>query len=50
MVEKFREEFDEAIEKGVPGFGTNGDAAGAEAKGRRARREAEHLTAAGRSR
>ena len=55
MVEKFRDEFDEAIEKGVPGFTTtNGHAAGAgrraQAKGRVAREEAEHLTAAGRSR
>ena len=52
MVEKFRDEFDEAIEQGVPSM--NGHAEGAsrsaQAKGRVARREAEHLTEAGRSR
>ena len=51
MVEKFRDEFDGAIEKGVPSM--NGHAEGAsrsaQAKGRVARREAEHRTEAGRS-
>ena len=53
MVEKFRPEFEEALEKGVPDLnGRDGVArsGAAESKGRRARREAEHLTAAGRSR
>jgi hypothetical protein len=53
MVEKFRPEFEEALEKGVPSLnGRNGGArsGAAESKGRRARREAEHLTDAGRSR
>ena len=52
MVEKFRDEFDEVIENGVPAPNGHGNGAGrrAEAEGRVAREEAEHLTAPGRSR
>jgi NADH-quinone oxidoreductase subunit F len=45
MVEKFREEFDHAIEHGVPS--ANGRGAAAEAMAASARREADHLSAVG---
>ena len=52
MVDKFRDEFTDAIERGVPSLNGRGDASAARAehKAERAQREAEHLTAAGRSR
>ena len=45
MVEKFREEFDEAIERGVPSYSGNGHRAGhAEEIGESTRREADHMS------
>ena len=47
MVEKFRDEFDEALENGVPSYSGNGHAAGrAEDIGESAREEADHMSAA----
>jgi len=45
MVEKFRSEFDEALEKGVPSAGGNGQPAAA--IGKSVRREAGHMSMAG---
>ncbi|MGZ8622015.1 MAG: NADH-quinone oxidoreductase subunit NuoF [Solirubrobacterales bacterium] len=45
MVEKFREEFDEALEKGVPSLDT-GSTRAAQRTGREARREADHMSMA----
>ena len=46
MVEKFREEFDEALEKGVPSMDV-GSTPRAEDRAESARREADHLSAVG---
>ncbi len=47
MIEKFRPEFDEALERGVPGYTGNGHGADASAQaiGAEARREAGHMSA-----
>jgi NADH-quinone oxidoreductase subunit F len=46
MVEKFREEFDEALERGVPSL-DSGSTRAAQQQGRAARREADHMSMAG---
>jgi len=47
MVEKFREEFDEALERGVPSYSGNGHRAGhAEEIGESTRREADYMSTA----
>ena len=43
MVEKFRDEFDHALQHGVPS--ANGDTAAAQSEAAAARREADHLSA-----
>ena len=49
MVEKFREEFDEALEKGVPSYSGNGHGVRGEAEdiGESPAREADHMSAVG---
>ena len=47
MVKKFREEFDEALERGVPSYSGNGHRAGhAEEIGESTRREADYMSTA----